>query len=175
MKVVEYYGYGTEYPPQQNMRQLGNNARQMGKTIIRLCNGREVVLVGTGSSGLAIATSVATHYPNMSVMYIRKPNEKSHGRMHEMAPEVVNDIHEFGSRKDYMYIFVDDFTCEGSTMARVMDEMFTDYAISFDAVALLAHYRPSDVERKLDSDANLPDLYIKSHKAVWQDGDEYIR
>ena len=173
MQVIEFEGHGIEYPPTDDMPQLSRNAKNIGNTIMRVCDDREVVLIGTGSSGIATATAIATFQPSMNVMFIRKDGENSHGSKHEVSFRV-KELMNSTDRKQLLLVFVDDFVCEGHTMARVMDELYSTYKVNLDIVALLGHYRPDDVGNKVDTKAKLPWLYIKSHVTPWQTGNETI-
>lgn len=87
------------------------------------------VFVYTGMSGIGSATGLmlAIHAEDpdfqFGMVYVRKPEEKSHGSRieHQM------DNHDGEMRK--RFYFVDDFTCTGTSFARAMIEAFKSFGI----------------------------------------------
>jgi adenine/guanine phosphoribosyltransferase-like PRPP-binding protein len=118
------------------------------------------VLVGRGASGLSTAVAIATFYPEMKVLYIRKDEDNSHGRKHE----AILDVRESITRRQNTCIIVDDFVSGGYTVATIIQEMYETYGVGCDGIALLGCYEPTYVKKILPSEHHdkLPSVWFKS-------------
>ena len=106
----------THYSQAQKSERLLNWADAASKKIHENCNMRHPVLMFSGYSGSATATALMlAYYRNYGVelgmMYVRKPNEDSHG--HSVEENITSRTGD--KNKLRWYIFVDDTISSGKT------------------------------------------------------------
>ena len=84
---------------------------------------KRIILIYTGMSGVSVATALAHYLPNEpGMIYVRKPNEKSHG----CSVEEYYDEGRYGERPDFnehLLVFVDDFIDKGFTLERCLKKI----------------------------------------------------
>lgn len=123
---------GSHYSSAQNPEILIPQARGWAEWFIEKYkkSKRFPVIVYTGMSGIASATALSMQIyatdPNFrfGMIYVRKPNEKSHGSRIERQFDKKMD----GQKNQY--IFVDDFICSGASMARCLVEIYKNWHAS---------------------------------------------
>ncbi len=86
-----------------------------------------------GSSGVATATLLSSHFENSSIIYCRKPSEYNHG--HGMKHDPNNTTN----------IIVDDFSFTGETIGEIIKDM-SPLVFNIDAIALLGDCEKSIIE-----------------------------
>ena len=76
----------------------------------------------TGTSGLSVAMLLVHVYDvGLPVLYVRKPQEESHGR----DIELVAGRGHYGNRRFLTAVLVDDCSCSGRTRRLVADALLT--------------------------------------------------
>lgn len=104
-----------------------NAAQQVQDKLVRAYNGRSdvrPVLCYQGMSGIAAATAVRLylhlHFPMFTcgMLYVRKPDEKSHGNRVEIEYPHGWSMYDEGCAC-LEAVFVDDFICSGGTLREV--------------------------------------------------------
>lgn len=102
-----------QYPVGENLVQANDCTKMLAKALedylaVNELSTENVVLVGTGSSGLILSTFLSSHLPVKKIWHIKKENEVSHS--HDDTIDIdTTDI----------LVFVDDFTASGATYRRV--------------------------------------------------------
>lgn len=119
----------THYGNSQNPESLFPWARKMAQNITRryLRNGDNIlpILAYRGMSGVATATAIMAFIPAkyqdaVGMMYIRKPDEKSHGS------EIEHTINITSSRPTrHILIICDDFIDDGDTVTTIATKAIT--------------------------------------------------
>lgn len=115
----------THYSNAQNTKDLNVWAESSAHTLIRNCNKKDFhpVLCYSGMSGVALATALSLAlqrldpYFKFDMMYVRKPNEDSHGG----NIEVTVGLFSGNQHKKAVGVFIDDFIEEGKTFRYVRD------------------------------------------------------
>lgn len=121
---------GTHYSLSQNPSALNAWADRAASMLPDHLDGRYPVFVYRGMSGVAAATALALAYDrqhgaSFGMIYVRKPNENSHGYDCEVQVDTVRDA-------PCLLVFVDDFVSTGHTMRAAMEEAFTVNKLSLD-------------------------------------------
>lgn len=111
-------GLTSRYPIGSNINQNHDNIKILAKELnkylkISHINTANIILVGTGSSGIILCTLLHLYLPDSEIVHVKKNGEESHSHHTDLWTD-------FSGKT---LIFVDDFMCSGSTYMRVYKEV----------------------------------------------------
>lgn len=133
--------YGNCMEPHK-MREWGPKMAANIEAVI--AEGKYPILIYRGMSGIAAATTIANfmssnHGDDYAMMYVRKKNEKSHGRIIEYTKYNI-------AGREIVWIFCDDFISSGKTVLEVVRAIchHFDIEIAFDTIYYALALEPSN-------------------------------
>lgn len=118
--------YGASMSPDQ-MHDWAKNAAKQIRILQEsdpFCRDKRPAFFYSGMSGVAAATALSVMLSsadelNPGMVYVRKPGEKSHGEPVEMRGFAgCDDV-----RRDFFFVFCDDFISTGDTFVRVVKKV----------------------------------------------------
>lgn len=103
------------YTPLQNRAMTRRSLNKIKKDLARICKEKGLCkynyFMGTGNSGVAVASMLFSHIPHSGWGFYRKDTDKSHHGVQD------HNDYDFLRRTIANIWLVDDFICGGSTMA----------------------------------------------------------
>lgn len=163
METIELDLKAHDYPTYGDMKSVTHNAKQYSDKLQELFPYEKITLVCRGTSGLTIASVMATLLPNVQINYLRKDSEISSSHCGTRSNIWSGAIE--GTR----LVVVDDFISTGSTLREIEGALKGEYGDLYkDIDCLCVQNRPWKIKRHLDDIAE-PIFKDRKYQLICQD------